>query len=339
MNKKRLTGLVFITLSFLLGVGLFLTPSHSAADQSQKQQVESISLQNTSDFKVTLLGTGSPLLSMERFGPSTLVEAGHEKLLFDAGRGAALRLSQLGVMPGKINELFLTHLHSDHTNGIPDVWLTGSLPTAGKREAPFEVWGPKGTKDMMENMAKAYAADIEGRKENQNENLKGLDAVGHEIEQGEVYNKDGIQVIAFLVDHPSMKPSYGYRVNYKGHSVVISGDTRYNKNLIRHAKGTDLLIHEVAAARPEDESIPGIKKILDIHTTPEEAAKVFNQVKPKLAVYSHIVLLGGLTDSEANLAVRTNKTYKGQVVVGEDLMSFEIGNIISIKEPKFVLEK
>ncbi|MDQ6597585.1 MBL fold metallo-hydrolase [Bacillus salipaludis] len=332
LKKKRIIGLLSISLSFLLGVGLFLSPLHSAADQSQNKKEEASQAQMTSDFKVTLLGTGSPLLSIERFGPSTLVEVGEEKLLFDAGRGAALRLSQVNVMPGKINKLFITHLHSDHTNGIPDVWLTGSLPTAGKREVPFEVWGPKGTRDMMDHMGEAYAADIQGRKETQNENLKGLDAIGHDIDQGVVYENNGVQVIAFLVDHGSMKPSFGYRVNYNGHSVVISGDTRYNKNLIRHAKGTDLLIHEVAAARPEDET-PAIQKILDIHTTPEQAGKVFNKVKPKLAVYSHIVLLGGLTDAEANLAIRTNKTYKGKVVVGEDLMSFEIGDKIRVIEP------
>jgi len=338
LKKKRITTLLFISLSLLLGLGLFLSPLHSSAGKFKNSQAQTSQHENKTDFKVTLLGTGSPLLSMKRFGPATLIEAGGEKFLFDAGRGAALRLSQTNIMPGKINKLFLTHFHSDHTIGIPDVWLTGSLPTAGKRDVPFQVWGPNGTKNMVDYMEKAYEADIEERKENQNENLLGFDVVGHDIEQGVVFEENGVQVVAFLVDHTPMKPSFGYRVNYNGHSVVISGDTRYNENLISHAKGTDLLIHEVAAARPGEES-PAIKKILDIHTTPEEAGKVFNKVNPKLAVYSHIVLLGGLTDTEANLAVRTSKTYKGQVVVGEDLMSFEIGDKIGIKEPKFVLEK
>ncbi|QBQ07040.1 MBL fold metallo-hydrolase [Sporosarcina pasteurii] len=275
---------------------------------------------------------------MERFGPATLVEVGEEKLLFDAGRGAALRLSQTGTQPGKVNKLFVTHLHSDHTIGIPDVWLTGSLPTAGKREMSFEVWGPKGTKDMMEKMEEAFIADIEVRKKNQNKPLNGLNAVGHDIEQGTVFETNGVEVVAFLVDHGPMEPSYGYRINYQGRSVVISGDTRYNENLIEFAKGTDLLIHEVAAARPDNKS-PAIQKILDLHTTPEEAGQVFSKVSPKLAVYSHIVLLDGLTDTEANLAVRTSKVYDGQVIIGEDLMSFEIGDDIKIKNTKFVLDK
>lgn len=306
----------------------------STSSAAEEKQTE-VKMNN---FKVTLLGTGSPLLSMERFGPATLVEVGEEKLLFDAGRGAALRLSQTGLLPGKVNKLFITHLHSDHTIGIPDVWLTGSLPTAGKRETIFEVWGPTGTKDMMGKMEEAFIADIEVRKKNQNEILNGLNTIGHDIEQGTVYEKDGVEVVAFLVDHGPMEPSYGYRVNYKGHSVVISGDTRYNENLIDFAKGTDLLIHEVAAARPDNKS-PAIQKILDLHTPPEEAGKVFSKVSPKLAVYTHIVLLDGLTDTEANLAVRTSKVYDGQVVIGEDLMSFEIGNNIRVKNPNFVLDK
>ncbi|MFC5587781.1 MBL fold metallo-hydrolase [Sporosarcina soli] len=302
-----------------------------AAEEKQTEE-------KMNNFKVTLLGTGSPLLSMERCGPATLVEVGEEKLLFDAGRGAALRLSQTGLLPGKVNKMFITHLHSDHTIGIPDVWPTGSLPTAGKRETIFEVWGPTGTKDMMGKMEEAFIADIEVRKKNQNEILNGLNTIGHDIEQGTVYEKDGVEVVAFLVDHGPMEPSYGYRVNYKGRSVVISGDTRYNENLIDFAKGTDLLIHEVAAARPDNKS-PTIQKILDLHTTPEEAGKVFSEVSPKLAVYTHIVLLDGLTDTEANLAVRTSKVYDGQVVIGEDLMSFEIGNNIRVKNPNFVLDK
>ncbi|EST55044.1 ribonuclease Z [Brevibacillus panacihumi W25] len=334
MKTNHFTCLLAIPMSAaLVACSLFL-PMPSFGDGKAYAQATAAQANQVPAITVTLLGTGSPLLSMERFGPSTLVEAGGERLLFDAGRGAALRLSQLSIMPGEIDKLFLTHLHSDHTIGIPDVWLTGSLPTAGKRATEFQVWGPQGTKEMMVNLAKAYEEDVAVRKENQNEVLKGLDAIGHDIEEGVVYEHNGVQVVAFLVDHGPMEPSYGYRVNYKGHSVVISGDTRYNENLIQYAKGTDLIIHEVAAAKPDEKS-PAIQKILDIHTTPEEAGKVFSQVQPKLAVYSHIVLLGGLTDANANLAVRTSKVFDGNVVVGEDLMSFHIGNDVQVKEPQF----
>lgn len=337
MKSKRIARLISFSMSGAFAISsLFISASLSPSQISHAQQPASE--KSAESMRVTLLGTGSPLLSMKRFGPSILVEAGNERLLFDAGRGAALRLSQLNILPGEIDKLFLTHLHSDHTIGIPDLWLTGSLPAAGKRATELKIWGPAGTKEMMMNLEKAFAEDIEVRKKNQNDALQGLTAIGHDITEGIVYEHNGVQVEAFLVDHKAIEPSYGYRVNYNGHSVVMSGDTRYNENLIRHAKGTDLLIHEVAAAKPE-ELLPATQKVLDIHTTPEEAGKVFDQVKPKLAVYSHIVLLGSLTEAQAQLAVRTSRFYNGPVVVGEDLMSFEIGKDVKINEPVFLLEK
>ena len=116
-------------------------------------------LAQAQSFKVTLLGTGSPAPVIDRFGPSILVEAGTEKLLFDCGRGAAQRIYQLKMPLGTVNTLFLTHLHSDHVVGIPDLWLTG-WTTAGRREVPFRVWGPRGTTEMMSHLDQAYRFDI-----------------------------------------------------------------------------------------------------------------------------------------------------------------------------------
>jgi len=119
-------------------------------------------------LKVTLLGTGNPFPIMDRFGPSTLVEAGREKLLIDCGCGASRRLWQLGIPLSGVTATFLTHLHSDHVVGIPDLWLTGWLPTLfGRRTEPFRVWGPTGTKKMMSYLEKAYQADIRIRVEDE----------------------------------------------------------------------------------------------------------------------------------------------------------------------------
>src|ERR1043166_4746716 len=113
------------------------------------------------DFSVTLLGTGTPVPLPDRFGPSTLVEAGGQKLLFDAGRGASIRLNQLEVPIGSIDALLLTHFHSDHTVGIPDVWLTGWLEASfGTRTAPLRVIGPGGAKTLMTHLEQAYALDV-----------------------------------------------------------------------------------------------------------------------------------------------------------------------------------
>ncbi|WP_301169661.1 MBL fold metallo-hydrolase [Brevibacillus nitrificans] len=327
MMKKSALRLFSVSLTLALALTVIPSLSATLANEAPKTETKTVN-----DFKVTLLGTGTPLLSMKRFGPATLVEAGGEKLLFDAGRGAALRMSQVNVQPGEITKLFLTHLHSDHTVGLPDVWLTGTLTTTGHRSTEFEVWGPAGTKKMMEDLEKAYKPDIDTRIENGYIVPEGAKPIGHDIKQGVVYEKNGVQVVAFQVDH-DIDPSFGYRINYKGHSVVLSGDTTYNENVIQHGKAADLLIHEVAVAKPEDlVSIPAFQKILSVHTTPEQAGKVFSQTKPKLAVYSHIVLLGDMSEASAHLLYRTQSTYDGKVIVGEDLMTFEIGEEVNITE-------
>ena len=111
---------------------------------------------HASDFRVTLLGTGTPIPRPDRFGPSTLVEAGDQKLLIDAGRGATIRLYQLGVPMGRIDVLFLTHYHSDHTSGVPDFWLTGWLGSHyARRTKPMRVIGPVGAKVLMAKLARS----------------------------------------------------------------------------------------------------------------------------------------------------------------------------------------
>jgi ribonuclease Z len=293
--------------------------------------------QAQSDFKVTLLGTASPAPRPDRFGPSTLVEAGDQKLLIDAGRGVPIRLRQIGVPIGRIDVLFITHYHSDHVSGIPDVWLTGWLsPPFGRRTTPFHVIGPTGAKALMSNLEKAYALDVKIRLEDEKLPPEGVAIAAEEFEKdGVVYEKSGVKVTAFAVEHgAAIKPAVGYRVDYKGRSVTFSGDTRYDENVVKHATGTDLLIHEVGSARPElmATSVP-VQRIIAHHTTPREAGQVFARAKPKLAVYAHIVLLSNEKIPEPTLedvVAETRQTYGGPLVVGEDLMSFEIGESVSV---------
>jgi len=293
------------------------------------------------DFKVTLLRTASPSPRADRFGPSTLVEAGDQKLLFDAGRGVPIRLRQLNVPLGKINVLFLTHYHSDHTSGIPDVWLTGWLAGAyARRTSPFHVIGPVGAKALMSNLEKAYALDIKIRLEDEKLPPEGIATVVEEFDKdGSVYEKNGVKVIAFAVDHGlAIKPAVGYRIEYKGRAVTISGDTRYDQNVIKYGTGSDVLIHEVGSARPEllATSIP-VQRIIAHHTTPREAGTVFSQAKPKMAVYTHIVLQSSEKIPEPTLddvVAETRQTYSGPLTVGEDLMSFEIGDTVTIRRYK-----
>ncbi len=221
----------------LLGLCLVMVVAHGAHAQG---------------LKVTLLGTGTPWPSIDRFGPSTLVEAGAEKLVFDVGRGASQRIWQLGMPLRAVTGVFLTHLHSDHTVGLPDLWLTGGLSGPfGGRTTPFRIWGPTGTEEMMSALETAFQADIGIRSETQDARPEGLAVVAENIAEGVVYERNGVRVTAFDVDHGDVKPALGYRVDYGGQSVVISGDTRFSENLIRFSTGADLLIHEVGAAKAE----------------------------------------------------------------------------------------
>ena len=283
------------------------------------------------DFKVTLLGTGNPRPVISRFGPSILVEAGKEKLLFDCGRGATQRLYQLQIPFSAITTLFLTHLHSDHTVGIPDLWLTGWVMG---RSTPLPVWGPEGTKAMMQHLEQAYAFDIHIRRDVDTKLPgAGAEVVAKDIEEGVVYDRAGVKVTAFLVDHGEIKPAFGYRVDYGGHSVTMSGDTRPSENLIKFAQGTDVLIHEVIDPGSYVDAVKSdtseqAKKIIEHHTTPEQAGIVFTRVKPKLAVYSHIV-----PPDVPDVIPHTRKTYAGPLEVGEDLMSIEIGDKVKVLRP------
>ena len=289
-----------------------------------------------SPITVTLLGTGAPVPSIERFGPSILVEAGGQKLLFDCGRGAGQRLWQLKIPLGKIDGLFLTHLHSDHVVGIPDLWLTGWIPAAyGRRASPFRVFGPGGTEDMMEYLVKAFSWDISTRSKEKNKADSGALVNAIDIKEGFIWEKNGVKVTPFTVRHAEFIDSaLGYRIDYAGHSVILSGDTRYSENLIKYAKGADVVIHEVAAANELSQTSPLINQILGFHSSPEDAGKVFEQIKPKLAVYSHIVLLTADPSIPAptisDLAIRTQKFYKGPLEVGEDLLSIEISDKVKV---------
>jgi len=283
------------------------------------------------DFKVTLLGTGAPPPLPERLGPSTLVEAGKEKLLFDAGRGATIRLTQISVPIGEINALFLTHFHSDHTSGIPDLWLTGWIGRYyGNRQRPFRIIGPKGTVSLMQNLERAYADDIRIRLADEKNPIEGVEIAPSEYtSDGVVYENNGVKVTAFEVDHGDLiKPAYGYRVDYDGRSVIISGDTRYSANLEKYAQGATVVIHEVAIANQEYyDKTPIVKYVMAHHITPEEAGSLFARLQPKLAAYTHLVLLGSPaypTPKVADIERKTREKYSGPLALGTDLMAFDI---------------
>jgi Metal-dependent hydrolases of the beta-lactamase superfamily III len=290
-------------------------------------------------MKVTLLGTGVPTPRPTSFSASTLVEAGSEKLLFDLGRGATIQLYKLKIPLGAITANFITHLHSDHVVGLPDMWLTGWLATPwASRKGSMKLYGPKGTVAMTENLTKAFADDVRIRIDDEHLDPVAVTFAAKDIEAGRVYENNGVTVSAIEVNHgEKIKPSFGYIIEYGGHKVVLSGDTKYDERIAKAAEGADLLIHEVAVIEPELlVKNPVYKDIQAHHTSPEEAGQIFAAARPKLAVYSHIVF-GTVKPApdipEEPLILRTRTAYKGPLLVGRDMMSFRIGDTVDAFSP------
>ena len=316
----------------LVGLFLIITPLASSQERARNNDDAKLS--------VILLGTRSgPTVDPQRVGIGTLVVAGSEQLLFDCGRGIPTAMSRMAILPADVTRVFLTHLHSDHVISLPELYL---YPWASQgRTKPFEVWGPEGTRAMMGHLEKAFAFDIRIRRDvDEKFPGSGIKVVATDVREGVVYQANGVTVTAFLVDHGLVKPAFGYRVDYRQHSVVLSGDTRPSENLVKFASGVDLLIHEVGARSkqdpiftgPPDEVLPNgratrrqAKAILDHHTDPIEAGRVFGMVKPKLAVFSHY------PGVYATLLPLVRQTYDGPLEFGEDGMTIDVGDTIAIR--------
>jgi ribonuclease Z len=313
---------------------LVFAPPTIAADRQEEAR----------NMQVVLLGTGNgPTPNAQRMGSSTLVVVGGLKLLFDCGRGASLRLAQAGFALSDIVTVFLTHLHSDHVMGLPDLFLTGwFVPCC--RAAPLQVFGPTGTRSMMDHIAKAFAFDVHSRRDvDERFPAIGASVKATDIRQGAVYHVKGVKVTAFLVDHGPVAPAYGYRIDYKGRAVVISGDTQPTDNLVRFSNGVDVLVHEVAGrlkndplfSGPPDELIPGgritraqARNITSHHTDGVEAGEVFAKTNPRLAVFSHV--------GSDQILPLVRRHYEGWAEVGQDLMTIDVGEEITVRRPTSV---
>lgn len=279
-------------------------------------------------IRVSLLGTASgPRVHAGIAGISTLVEAGGERFLIDAGRGFMQRLVQAGFPMNAVTKLFVTHLHSDHVVDVPDLMLT-PWSAQPERKVPLEVWGPHGTRDMMRHLQEAFAFDIRMRGDvDETFSPDGIRVVAHDIREGKVYERNGVTVTAFLVTHGLVKPSYGYRIDYGGRSVALSGDTSPSDNLVAFCKGVDVLIHEAIDLNVLRQLVPNQQRVDAIvarHTTPEQAADVFSRVSPRLAVFSH-------SPGTPAIVEQTKRSYSGRVEMGTDLMVIDIGDEVRVR--------
>lgn len=296
------------------------------------------SLLQSPDLHVVLCGTGSPLPDKDRAGACTAVLAGGEFVLVDVGPGAWKSVDLAGLPTADISAVLLTHFHSDHIGDLGEAitqsWIAG-------RARPLDVYGPEGTTRVVDGFNQAYAADAHYRTVHHGEEYMpaaAARAVGHDIALADavVFDRNGLRVTMFRVHHDPVIPAVGYRFDYRGRSVVVSGDTAKSASVVEHAKGADLLVHEAlqpdmmsrVAAVADRIGRRRIAKMardtLNYHTSPVEAAEVARDAGVKTLVFSHEV------PGPRNLILRrmflagVGDVFTGEVVLGEDGMRFSL---------------
>jgi ribonuclease Z len=270
-------------------------------------------------MQITLLGTGCPPPNPSRRGPATLVRAGGDSLLVDAGSGVAVQLQRAGMRTSQLRTVLLTHLHSDHVIDLGHLVLTRWI--VGEN-APLEVLGPAGTAAHVERLLALWSWDIEVRRAHMHDREPPRVAVT-EIAEGRVLEREGLSVVAFPVDHEPVKPAFGFRFDTPERRVAISGDTRPCESLVRHARDVDVLIHECtdmthAAWTPGCGWPTREAKVRDLqayHTSPDEVGEIAAQARAR-----HLVLTHLMPGSEpADLLARARRQFSGPITVGEDL--------------------
>jgi len=298
--------------AFRIGALALLTASLAFGQQLQ--------MPTASKTRIVLLGTGTPGPLPDRSGPATAIVVNDTAYLIDFGPGVVRRASAAfldkgikALEPTKLRVAFVTHLHSDHTVGYPDLIFT---PWTIERRVPLEVYGPKGLKAMTEHLLEAYRVDIETRTNpdgNQRGFPEGHNVNAHEIGPGLVYKDANVTVTAFATKHAM--ESYGYRFDTPDRSIVISGDTNPIQATIDACRGCDVLVHEAntpawLATRPETFQRFAAK----YHTTTSELAELASKAKPRLLILYHYSSL-----SAEELIGDMLSRYSGHFVVGRDL--------------------
>lgn len=282
----------------------------------------------SSKTKVILLGTGTPNPDPQHSGCSVAIVVNDTPYIIDFGPGLIRKAAALSPQFGgtisalnveNIKRAFLTHLHSDHTTGYPDLILT---PWVMGRDEPLEVYGPEGIVNMTTHILKAYEDDIKYRLYGlEPANNQGWRVIANEISKGKIYQDNNVSVEAFLVKHGSWPNAYGFRFTTPDKVIVVSGDTAPCENIVKYSKGADILIHEVYYQKGFEQK----DKIwqayhLQHHTSTYQLGEIANKAKPKLLILYHILFWGATED---DLLREISEKYDGKVVVGTDLAIFE----------------
>lgn len=276
---------------------------------------------DSSVTRVVMLGTGTPNADPDRSGPSVAIVVRDKAYLVDCGPGVVRRAAAAqrngidALAPEKLDIVFITHLHSDHTMGLPDLILT---PWVLERAAALQVYGPTGTRKMTDHLLAAWAEDIRVRIEGlEPEKTDGWQVQTHEIVAGEVYRDSNVTVTAIPVPHANWRRSFAYRFQTPDRVIVVSGDTRPSEELVKACEGCDILVHEVySAERFATRSREWQRYHADAHTSTTELAALATRARPRLLVLYHQLFWG--TD-DAGLVRELRRGYDGAVVSGKDL--------------------
>jgi ribonuclease Z len=300
---------------------------------------------------VAMCGTGSPLPDPSRAGPCTAVIAGDRLFIVDSGAASVRNFGPMGLLIGDVDAVFLTHFHSDHIDGLGELMLLRW--TGGGNTTALPVFGPPGVDGLVEGLGHAYQADTGHRIVHHGEQVvpptgQGGAARGFPMPEVDamqtVFAEDGLRVQAFRVDHGPVRPAVGYRFDYGGRSVVISGDTARNEMVARACDGCDLLIHEALNAdmvnvMRERVNASGnsrlaqiLEDILNYHTTPMEAEEIAALGNAHMLVLTHIVPAAPNRLIEAYFLRGTDQTYDGQIIVARDGMVFSLPTGSSVIE-------
>ncbi|MGL4314641.1 MAG: MBL fold metallo-hydrolase, partial [Sphingomonas sp.] len=290
---------------------------------------------------VFLCGTGSPLPDPTRAGPCTAIIAGKHIFIVDAGDGAARTLLLAGLPIGHVDRLFLTHFHSDHIDGLGALMLLRW--TGGSATAPLPVSGPPGVEQVVAGFNAAYALDSGYRTAHHGPKVAPPSGAGGIAQPfpvpgagATVATLDGVRVTAFSVDHGPVRPAVGYRFDYKGRSVVVSGDTRPTPVLVQAARGADLLVHEALqprivarmgaalAAHGQANTAQIMHDIPGYHTTPEQAADAARAAGVRALVLTHIVPPMPTRFAYPAFLGEASAHFDGPITIGEDGMVFSL---------------
>jgi ribonuclease BN (tRNA processing enzyme) len=273
------------------------------------------------DAQVVVLGTGTPMADPERSGPALAVVVNGSAYLVDCGPGVVRRSSaaeKAGIKELAVKNLkivFITHLHSDHTLGYPDLIFS---PWVLHRGQPLTAYGPRGLKKMTDHIEKAWAEDVRVRINGlEQADWVGYKVVVHEISPGIVYRDSNVTVTAFPVKHGTWKEAFGYRFDTRGRRIVISGDTAPTDEIVQQCDGCDLLLHEIYNPNREEMKTPHWKEYFEtFHTSPQQLGEIARQAHPKLLVLYHQVL-GELPESD--LVEQMRRAYDGRFESAHDL--------------------